>query len=196
MQDCVKARCERTLKLYRGNKMVIELQGKMSKEEATEVVNVCLQVGKLLKKPERKLMEMFRASIIFSLVGIFLVVLEVCDIMRGKAGPLDYLCLGVALVATIMLMNIYRIACKRRKELLGRETKITLEFTEEGLGYEESDKKIKVTWDSFAFIRKFSRCICFMPKDMSGIIILVKNTYEGQIREYLQSTGINIHLIG
>ena len=54
---------------------------------------------------------------------------------------------------------------------------------------------MRVGWDEVALVRSFKESICFIAKNVTGLVISVTNTYKDDIMKYLEDNNVDVKIV-
>ncbi len=175
--------------------MRIEIREPGSEAFYRETVNAACQYRALLKKPTRRLKDMFqslRGNII--LCGALLILMSALTALDGwdalRSAALVLLAVDVAFSA-LYLRNLRQML----RTLMNDRRSSVLTLDDEGVELDkEGAQRIRAAWDNVAFARVFRESICFVTKDGGGFVLSVSRRYEKELLAYLrdQRSGLTI----
>ena len=175
--------------------MVIETEGKPNEPQAREATNILLQGAKLLKKPDRKLQDFFKACKTFAILLIVGLVLNILLFVLGDVDLDMIMCAAVWVCAAICMIlfrgSVYRIY----RDLLKREGKVVITFDPEKIDYDAGDQRYTIFWNKISFFREFQEEVAILPTEMTGVLILINMEYKDQIKAFLKENNLNIKYI-
>ena len=176
--------------------MTIENHEKGSKAFYRENVNVISQYRRLLADPEAKLRDNFRQmELRIALCALLLAVLSGMAIARGA---------DTLTVVAIVMMGIVILFCSAILIGMNRTVKNQMEqwspsvviLDEEGIEHRTENGRIyRQPWESLAFVRVFDRSVCFLPRDISGVMIYISIEHRQQILAFLAEHPVGVRVI-
>ena len=177
--------------------MVIERNGKFTKEKAKEITILLLNVKQLMKNPMKKPTDMFSYSLKTFIVGLGGLVIWGLLMIFGRSNAYVNICMGVMVAMLIVLFVYYKTIRKLYRDLINQgDIHVTLTLDEEGVDYDDhGNKKIRLFWKNISFFRAFQHVACFFPKDLSGIMITIDRSEFAKIKEFLQENHIDLQVI-
>lgn len=168
--------------------MTVEIKEKGSPEFYREVVCVAAQFKDLQKKPERKFRNSFLVYKGYLAFGGFLIVAFLINLIRNRQYVLSTagIMLGAFLVllSFIMLKNMNKMLAEYLANA-GHSSTFTVDETGVEL-VRESAVATRMSWDSIAFCRVFPESVCFLPREMSGLILAVTHEHKDVILEAIR----------
>lgn len=177
--------------------MRIEIKAKGSKVFYREVVNVVLQCRKLVKNPGRKVKDMIKTvKTGLTVLSILLVAVIATMIAVGGSALLSFSLF--LLIVTILIYSVWLYKVEKMVHKMAEDKKPSvLTIDEEGVELrKETEQVVKVFWSNIAFILKLKESICFLPNDLSGMIIAISVDYMDEVMEALRETGHSDIMIG
>ncbi len=177
--------------------MVIETTGQRSEAQARECADVVMQAGKLMSKPDRKLVE-YKSFYRFGFLSMgLMIVLTLCTILLWGGNAVMYVLLGALLVTTALLVLTFINYRKIYKMILNKNEKVTQTFTSEGLEHSsDAGKCYKLAWSSIAFMRVLPNSLVFIPAERTGVAVFVERKHEEKVRAFLAEENIPIRVVG
>ena len=176
--------------------LTIETERQTTEAQAKEIVNVSMQIKRILKAPDKKITNYFKfcpRSMIFC--GVMLV-LSALYIIKFGGDALIYVCLGMMAITLVTTLKIYISVNNYKKHLLGQKGKVTVIFDENGVDYDNhKDRKLNLSWEGTAFIRIFSECLYVVPKDITSVMICLKKDDAERVAGFITENNINIEII-
>ncbi len=182
----------------REDAMTIEI----SKRSATdafyrEAANVVGQYRRLMKRPERKLRDLFAALRVCLGVSVaFLVSVAVTGAVWGADGATiaaaGLFCFAILLCA-VSLGSLTRLVRGLKND--PRSSLLTLDERGAELNKENS-QVLRMAWDNVAFVREFDESVCFFSKEATGFVISVPSAFRGEIFAYLGENAPGVRAIG
>ena len=176
--------------------MTIEVKEKGTKEFYEEVVNVISQYGRLLRYPDMRLKNNFKSlrNVILLMVGLFVVNLA-CGLI-AEFDPINIVAMVMVAVAGVIAF-VYRNNMRKMVDRYladDRQSVVTLD--EKGVEIKkEGAEVVRLAWEGVAFARKFSESVCFLSKDVSGLVIAVNNAHQAEILKYLDEHEIPVKVV-
>ena len=178
------------------HEMTIETGSKMTKPQATEVTNVLLQAGKVISNPQTKITDFFKWSIISFICCGTAAVMFTIMIIQGKGDFLSYVCVIVSVLALLAGLFMFRVASRMRRTYMSGDRKVTIVLDDDGVDYDNHfDKKLKIGWNGFKFIREMKECLYMFPNDMTGIIIIVNREHTDGVAQFFREHNIDKQFI-
>ncbi|MBO4687225.1 MAG: hypothetical protein J5636_01800 [Clostridiales bacterium] len=175
--------------------LVIETTGNRSEVLARECADVVMQAGKLISKPDRKLVE-YKSFYRFGFLSMgLMIVLAICMILwTGDA--VMYVLLGALLVTMALLVLTFVTYRKIYKTILNTNDKVTQTFTSEGIEHNsDAGKSYKLSWSAIAFMRVLPNSLVFVPTERTGIAVFVERKHEEKVRTFLAEENIPIKIV-
>ena len=177
--------------------MKIEIKERGSEAFFKEAISAANQYRKIIRKPEKKLLNVFtyfRAALILGIIFLAL-----C-IALGVAWGIDAL-ITTAIVlwcVVILISAVYTVRLnKMLKSLMEGSIGSVLTLDEAGIELEKaSGTDVRLSWNNVLFARVFREALCFIPKEDSGIVISVSRDYEAQVLSYLRSEKPELRVYG
>lgn len=176
--------------------MVIKIDHKGSEAFYKEVVNIVAQYRGLLKRPERKVEDLFKTySLLAIACAIFFVLLGAMAIFWGADSMTNVLMVLMAVLFVILI--VYLSTLKKLKRSMmedGRSSIITID--ENGVELNKEDSQVvKLAWNNVAFARVFNESICFVSRDVSGLIIAMERVWENEVIPYLREVAPDLKIV-
>lgn len=176
--------------------MTIEIKEKGTREFYTETINVASQYKGLIKKPDRKIIDLKKnqrdMAILYTVLGIIWFCLSLSQ--------------GFSLWKTVFVIALFILAVtsafimhnmkSQADKMLAYDRPAIITLDEDGVELKREHSNImRLSWDNVAFVRSFKESTSFFAKDASGIVISVTNKYKDQIMEYLNTNDIGIQIV-
>ena len=176
--------------------MVLKIDHKGSEAFYTEVVNVVAQFRGLLKKPERKVENLFKTYTLLAVACVVMFVLLGAMAVFWGADSMTNVLMVLMAVLFVMLMVFLSTLKKLRKSMMedNRTSVVTIDETGVELNKEDS-QVVKLAWDNVAFMRVFDESIGFFSKDVSGLVIAVERAWENEIVPYLREIAPDLKIV-
>lgn len=177
--------------------MTIEIKEKGTKEFYEEVVNVTSQYKKLINNPGMNLRNNFRSLRQYIVVcAFFLIALIVMGIMWG----MDTMSV-VGIVLMVIVIALCGFLLFNMRSMVGKyladERTSVVTLDENGVELEkEGSQVVRLAWDSVAFVRVFKESVCFVSKDVAGLVLAINKGYQQQILDYLRTNEQSVKVIG
>ncbi|MBR5974303.1 MAG: hypothetical protein IK020_03880 [Clostridiales bacterium] len=177
--------------------LILETTGSRSEALARECADVVMQAGKLMSKPDRKLVE-YKSFYLFGFLSMGLMLLLVlCIILFWNGNTIMYVLLGALLVTTALLILTFVNYRKIYKTILNMNEKVTQTFTSEGIEHNsDAGKCYKIGWSAIAFMRVLPHSLVFVPTERTGVAIFVERKHEDKVRVFLKEEKIPIKIVG
>ena len=176
--------------------MVLKIDHKGSEAFYTEAVNVVAQFRGLLKKPERKVENLFKTYTLLAIAcAVMFVLLGVMAVFWGADSMTNVLMVLMAVLFVILIVYLSTLKKLRRGMMEdGRVSIVTLDETGVELNKEDS-QVVKLAWDNVAFVRVFDESIGFLSKDVSGLVISIEKTWKDEVIPYLREIAPDLKII-
>ncbi len=176
--------------------LTIETECQTTEAQAKEIVNVSVQIKKLIKSPEKKFTDYFKFCPRSMAFALLMIVFCFLFVLKFGGDALIYSCLGVFGFSFIIILRVYSSVNGYKKHLLSQSGNVTVIFDEDGVDYDNhKDKKLKLSWEGTAFIRVLSECLYVVPKDMMGVMICLKVEYTERVLSFVEENNIGIEVI-
>ncbi len=175
--------------------MVIETNS-VEKNYAKECVNTVYFTKRLIKNPNRKVLNMFIiwpvyltfASVV--LVGLVLYFFMRSDVFTGVLIGAIAFCI---FMGTVFYTNIL----KYRKRLVNRKSVVTFTFAEEGVEYDDHDKrKLMVRWNAVKAVKVGKYGFFLIPQDISVSIMGLPKEHLDEFKKFLEENNIELEFVG
>ena len=176
--------------------MVIKIDHKGSEAFYQEVVNILAQYRGLLKKPERKVDNLFRTYMLLAIAcAVMLAVQIILAVMWGAGTSTKMLMIVMTMLFAVLLIYLFSLN-KLKKAMMkdARSSLVTIDETGVELNKEDS-QVVKLAWSNVAFVRVFPESVCFFSKDASGILIAMERAWEGEVVPYLRTIVPDLKII-
>ncbi|MBR5641000.1 MAG: hypothetical protein IKW92_02570 [Firmicutes bacterium] len=176
--------------------MVLKIDHKGSEAFYTEVVNVVAQFRGLLKKPERKVENLFKTYNLLAIAcAVMFVLLGAMAIFWGADSMTNVLMVLMA-VLFVMLMIFLSTLKKLRKSMMEDNRTSVVTIDENGVELNKEDSQVvKLAWDNVAFVRDFGESIGFLSKDVSGLVISIESKWKDEVLPYLREIAPDLKII-
>ena len=176
--------------------MVIKIDHKGSEAFYQEVVNVVAQYRGLLKKPDRKVENLFQTYRLLAIACAVLFVILAAMAAFWGADTMTKVLLVLMAVLFVFLLVYLSTLNKLKKTMMSDERTSVVTIDETGIELNKEDSQIvKLAWDNVAFVRVFGESIGFFSRDVSGLVIAVERAWEPHILPYLRETVPGLRII-
>lgn len=178
--------------------LTIETNGTTHKAQAEEITNILVSAHALMKNPKCKLRNFFRFCPIAMVLSLVVAAgLGVCMATGLTTNALlDWITIVVLFLLFFFSFVMFRTVRKVRDELMKHEGTVTIVIDEEGIDYDDhAGKKLKVGWNTIAFLREFNECICFLPKEATGNGIFLDRCEFNKVIQYMDEVGVDLPTI-
>ena len=176
--------------------MVLKIDHKGSEAFYTEAVNIVAQYRGLLKKPERKVENLFKTYTLLAIAcAVMFFLLGGMAVFWGADSMTNVLMILMA-VLFVMLMVFLSTLKKLRKSMMGdnRTSVVTIDETGVELNKEDS-QVVKLAWDNVAFVRVFDESIGFVSKDVSGLVISIEKEWKDEVIPYIRKIAPDVKIV-
>lgn len=176
--------------------MVLKIDHKGSEAFYTETVNVVAQYRGLLKKPERKVENLFKTYTLLAIAcAVMFVLLGAMAIFWGADSMTNVLM--VLMAALFVMLIVYLTTLKKlRSKMMKDDRTSVLTLDETGVELNKEDSQIiKLAWDNVAFVRNFGESIGFVSKDVSGLVISIESKWKDEVFPYLREIAPGLKII-
>ena len=176
--------------------MVLKIDHKGSEAFYTEAVNVVAQFRGLLKKPERKVENLFKTYQLLAIAcAVMFVLLGAMAVFWGADSMTNVLMVLMA-VLFVMLMVYLSTLKKLRRRMMEDDRTSIVTIDETGVELNKEDSQIvKLAWDNVAFVRNFGESISFLSKDVSGLVISIESKWKDEVFPYLHEIAPGLKII-
>jgi hypothetical protein len=176
--------------------MRIDVTEKGSRQFYEEIVNAVCQYKALIRKPDRKLKNMFKEFQIYSIISIVMLAIMGAMALAWGLDAFGYVAMGLLAVAALGSICYLFVLKNTVKKYLEDDRKSVITLDDNGVEINKQDSQIvRISWDNVAFVRIFDESVCFFSKDITGFIISVIRTHEEEILEYLRDYKPDVKLI-
>lgn len=167
--------------------MRIEINEPGSEAFYREVVNVSGQHRRLMRKPEAKLRDHFRALRVNIILCAVFLALNLVMALTWGADTLSWVA-GVLMVFCIALNGGFLMQYHRLlRALMARDGAAVLTVDESGVELDrEGVQKVRLDWSTVAFVRVFQESLCFVPREAGSLLVAVDRKYAAQVLEELR----------
>ena len=176
--------------------MTIEVKEKGSRAFYKEVVNVLAQYRLFLSDPTARMTDNFSSNRNHALLmaALFIIML-VMGINKGFSAMVVICVLASGLAVTLTIVYLMRMN-KQVSTFLedARTSVVTLDESGVELN-KEGSQVVRLGWDNVALVRAFAESVCFISKDLSGVVIAVPVKYKDEIFGYMKSAGIDVKTV-
>lgn len=175
--------------------MRIEISEPGSEAFYRDVVNVLGQHRRLLKKPEAKLHDQFRALKRNAILCGVILALNLAMALAWGADTLTWV--AAALMVVVLVLNTAFLIqyCRLLRGLMARDGTAVLTIDESGVELDRPGvQRAYLDWSTVAFVRVFERCLCFVPKEAGGLLVSVDHRYASQVLEALRRCAPNVKI--
>ena len=175
--------------------MKIEVTEKGSKEFYEELVNVISQYKRLLKYPDSRLKDNFRSLRSMTIIMGALFLINLMCVWSAGLSTLNVLAMVMVAIAGIVAY-LYRNNMKKMVErYLADERTSVVTLDENGVEInKEGGEIVRLPWESVAFVRSFVKSVCFVSKDVTGLVLAVSKQYVEEIWDYLDQNEIDVKI--
>ncbi|MBR0139132.1 MAG: hypothetical protein IJM17_02455 [Firmicutes bacterium] len=176
--------------------MNIEINEKGSEAFYRQTVSVTGQYRTLIKKPTAKYKDQEKVMKRNIAVCAVMAALMLMIIVNRGLEPLAAMALGLmvfdVVICAAFLKNLKTIS----KRLMDEQQPEVLTMDEVGVSLNRRDGRVlRVAWDSLAFVRVFSECVCFFSSDAAGFVLSVDKRYKDQILSWLAAEKPQVTVI-
>ena len=176
--------------------MTIEINEKGSREFYKETVNAVSQYNRLKKDPPRKLKDYFRSFRIYIILCSALLVINALMWIFWGTDQFTIAVAALMIICIVMSAAFLHGMNKLQNSMMSDDRTSVLTLDESGVELNKGDSQIiRSSWDNIVFVRVFSECICFFPKDRSGIVISVDRKYQDRIVPYIESLPSDVMIV-
>lgn len=176
--------------------MKIEINEKGTPEFYKEVVCTTAQYARLVKNPEAKLIDSFKAIKTYI---ILCAVIFVLLIVMGIAWGMDLLTIvAIVMIGLALALSILQLTRLNKvvESMLNGPHDSIFTVDEEGVELEKvGSQLVRMSWNNVAFVRVFDESVCFFSKDVRGFVLALTKKYEKQVLDYIRENGINVRVI-
>ena len=178
--------------------LTIETKLQGSRSQVEEITNIFVQYRSLLRNPECKLRNFFRFCPIA--MALSLVIAAVLSVLMATGLTTNLVLDGITIFIMVLFFFfcfvMFRTIRKFRDDLMKHEGTVTIVIDEEGIDYDDhAGKKLKVGWNTIAFLREFNECICFLPKEATGNGIFLDRCEFNKVIQYMDEVGVDLPVI-
>ena len=131
---------------------------------------------------------MTRFLAVYLCMALFAGALNLLFYFKNKES-LHLMVAGMLVLLLILYARYYVSVEKRIKTFMSDEGSKTIEFTDEYVGYKDDSKDIRIKWDDVSCILFARYTICFIPKNLSDILISISREYEDEVLQGLREAG-------
>ena len=176
--------------------MILEIKEKGNDRFYREVINVSSQYRHLLKKPRRKIKDLFREYKVLLILSAIVLLLNILCLCFFGAGPTEYCVTAFLLLVTVFLaMVIFRLN-KLKKTMQTDPRTSTLTLNEDGVALnKENTQEVRFGWDNVVFIRILREGIYFIAAEQTGMLISVSRRYENEILPWVKENRPALELV-
>lgn len=176
--------------------MRIESNEKSTKSFFTEMVNILFQNRALMKKPDRKLVNLFVFYSVSLIVSLVFAGLFVCLIV--KTGEVLDGAIFLSLIAFIDLITVISLTSmlKHRKRFMNSNEPSVIILDETGISFSRDDVIIMgIAWKNMAFVRAFKESLVFFDKSVTSSMIFVDEWHKDEVLNYIFDNRIPVEVI-
>ena len=174
--------------------MRIEIDHKGDKKFFSEILNISVQYGKLLKNPRKKLKNLLMRPYCYLAAFALLLVIDI--VLYFLYGARKVQILYALLCVAFMVRNIYAIRKNNGiiKRMAEQGEKEILQLDEEGVSLiSENKDTMHMAWSNVAFLRQFKQEFCFMGK--TGMMFSIDPGHKEEILRYIKEHSIPVEVI-
>lgn len=161
-----------------------------------EVVNTSVQYGRLLKKPDRKLSNMFFQYMICTVLCAVMLAVE---LFLGILWGFDALTVTGAVFIGVLCLFCALLLRSLHKTLRSLQTDFSPSvFTLDDQGVElakENASTVRTAWSGIAFVRVLPHSVCFVARQPMRYLMHVDKEYAAGITAWLAEHRPEIRLI-
>ncbi len=176
--------------------MKIEVKEKGSLEFYREVVCATAQYARLIKKPEAKLVDSFKA---IKTYVVLCAVMFVLLLVMGIAWGMDLLTIvAIVMIGLALALSILQLTRLNKvvESMLNGPHDSIFTVDEEGVELEKvGSQLVRMSWNNVAFVRSFDESLCFFSKDVRGFVLALTKKYEQQVLDYIKEEGFAVRII-
>lgn len=164
-----------------------------------ETVNVIGQYRQLLKKPERKLKDVFKVyrNNLILMIVFFAILLAMC-VLSYLWKDLDAMMIAaLVLPAIAAFLNAYYLKnCIKLVKRFRDEHQTTVVTLDAGGIENKTDRQtVRLAWDGVAFARVFRESVAFLSSGGSGIVMTVDRKYESTILDWMKANKPTVRIV-
>ncbi len=176
--------------------MNIEINEKGSEAFYRQTVSVTGQYRTLIKNPTAKYKDQQTVMKRNIAVCAVMAVLMLMIVINRGLEPLAVLALGLMIfdvvICSVFLKNLKTIS----KRLMDEQQPEVLTMDEIGVSLNRRDGRVlRISWDSLAFVRVFSDCICFFSSDAAAFVLSIDKRYKDRILSWLAAEKPQVTVI-
>lgn len=163
-----------------------------------EMYGVMLGVKKVIKNDKyktQKISFIFGKYLIFILVYLgFLIFLIQSNIKNGRSNNLEFVCVGVAIFAIILVIWRIYLYIVSKKNFISREINTVIKFDEKEIEFNNKVLKriYKMDWEDVCKIICYKECIMIIPKLQMlkrSVVMSIPMQYKNELIEILKRYG-------
>lgn len=155
-----------------------------------EVVNVMSQYNKIIKKPEKKLKNGFRSSLIAGVICIFVcaVLFAYLFLFVHDKGYTVLFSVGGGIYFLFAITYFYAFFTRKKllNSLLAQPPGSQFIIDENGVELTKNSNTVKLSWDNIAFVRKYDKAVCFVGDSSTRFVISVYAGYFDEIKDEIK----------
>ncbi len=176
--------------------MRIVIDHKGSEAFYKEVVNIAGQYRRLIRKPERKLENLFRSYGCCAVASGVLTALWAMLFFRQTGDTLSAACMAAMAVMLVISLALLYGMNRYKKRMMSDDRTSVLTIDETGVELnKEGSQIVKLAWDNVAFVRVFQESVSFLSRDASGLMLSVEKQWAGRIVPYLRENVPQLKII-
>ena len=165
-----------------------------------ELVNIMAQYRQLMKKPEKKLRDMFKSfrSNMIIMIVIAAIALLVCvlSFMWRDLTAESIVLLAMALAMIFLYAYNLKNYNKAVKRFIDEHQTTTVTLDAQGIENKTEKQTIRLAWDNVAFARVFKESVGFLSSNSMGMVMTIDRKYEGELLRWMGANCPAVKVIG
>ena len=168
----------------------------IDKEFAKESLNVSLVILKLMKKPERRIINRFIIWPLWIAFAICYTVFAAIFVIRVRDITVG-ICLGMVLGVILFTLKFYIANLKAYKSMTTSDIDVELSIDEKEVVHNDliNKRKLSGEWDSFICMRVLKHGMYLIPKSQKGVLIAINIKYYDEVMKFIKENNIDIKVI-
>ncbi len=164
-----------------------------------ELVNIMAQYRQLLKKPERKLRDMFKSfrSNMIAMIVIAAIALLVCvlSFMWQDLTASSIVLLAMALALIFLYAYNLKNYNKAVKRFIDEHRVTTVTLDAQGIENKTDRQTVRLAWDNVAFVRVFKESVGFLSSNGAGMVMTIDRKYESTILDWMKANKPAVRIV-
>ena len=161
------------------------------KEFYEEALYIMFKYRELLKKPKLKVKSIVKDFNFYKILGIVALIFQLLSYLMF--GNIIFLVFTGMVIFVIIFLFLLSTNSNRQIEVLSnKKGTIKVEFNKKSIIYDDVNKKYEMSWDEIAFATINKYTISFIPKNFTGVLIVIPIRENEKLFKYLSKNNVKI----